>query len=214
MKYYLLDREEIRERLGLLTPAEVRIRHNCQPGDRRSGRTTEMILEILVACQTKDSVFIDSVSKRHSDYIVIEARKAASQLDRMMLHTLFRFDKIKAFISLDRLRGQDPSSYQIFQDHTIHDRLIERLSRSQERRIPNFLDALPTWGNLDEEYQLAVDLGSEADRQAYTVFVSENKPTVCEGCINYNGSSYGGNLLICGMHPYGCKSNICPDWEA
>jgi hypothetical protein len=35
----------------------------------------------------------------------------------------------------------------------------------------------------------------------------------CIGCINYNGSSYGGNLLVCGMHPYGCNSNTCADWE-
>jgi hypothetical protein len=35
----------------------------------------------------------------------------------------------------------------------------------------------------------------------------------CVGCINYNGSAYNGNLLICGMHPYGCNSNTCADWE-
>ncbi len=35
----------------------------------------------------------------------------------------------------------------------------------------------------------------------------------CVGCINYNGSDYGGNLLVCGMHPYGCGSDICADWE-
>jgi hypothetical protein len=35
----------------------------------------------------------------------------------------------------------------------------------------------------------------------------------CVGCINYNGSVYGGNLLICGFHPYGCTSDACEDWE-
>jgi hypothetical protein len=35
----------------------------------------------------------------------------------------------------------------------------------------------------------------------------------CVGCINYNGSVYGGNLLICGIYPYGCNSDICADWE-
>ena len=35
----------------------------------------------------------------------------------------------------------------------------------------------------------------------------------CVGCINYNGSAYNGNLLVCGMHPYGCNSNTCADWE-
>ncbi len=36
---------------------------------------------------------------------------------------------------------------------------------------------------------------------------------VCVGCLNYNGSNYGGNLLVCGMHPYGCDSDVCADWE-
>jgi hypothetical protein len=35
----------------------------------------------------------------------------------------------------------------------------------------------------------------------------------CIGCLNYNGSDYGGNLLVCGMYPYGCGSQICADWE-
>lgn len=35
----------------------------------------------------------------------------------------------------------------------------------------------------------------------------------CVGCVNYNGSNYGGNLLVCGMHPYGCDLNVCADWE-
>jgi hypothetical protein len=35
----------------------------------------------------------------------------------------------------------------------------------------------------------------------------------CVGCLNYNGSVYGGNLLVCGMYPYGCNSDSCADWE-
>ncbi len=35
----------------------------------------------------------------------------------------------------------------------------------------------------------------------------------CVGCINYDGSAYGGNLLVCGMHPYGCDDVTCVDWE-
>jgi hypothetical protein len=35
----------------------------------------------------------------------------------------------------------------------------------------------------------------------------------CVGCLNYNGSTFGGNLLVCGMHPYGCDSDVCADWE-
>jgi hypothetical protein len=34
----------------------------------------------------------------------------------------------------------------------------------------------------------------------------------CVGCLNYNGSIYGGNLLVCGMYPYGCNNDTCADW--
>ncbi len=48
------------------------------------------------------------------------------------------------------------------------------------------------------------------------------KPLACQGCKHYNGSSYGGNLLICGLHPYGPgdesestqQPTSCEDWEA
>jgi hypothetical protein len=36
---------------------------------------------------------------------------------------------------------------------------------------------------------------------------------VCMGCRNYNGTTFGGNLLVCGFHPYGCPEDSCPDWE-
>lgn len=35
----------------------------------------------------------------------------------------------------------------------------------------------------------------------------------CVGCQNYHGRIYGGNLLVCGMHPYGWQNESCPDWE-
>lgn len=36
----------------------------------------------------------------------------------------------------------------------------------------------------------------------------------CVGCRHFHGHSYGGNLLVCGMHPYGSEGDSCPDWEA
>lgn len=35
----------------------------------------------------------------------------------------------------------------------------------------------------------------------------------CVGCGNYHGYSYGGNLLVCGIHPYGWEGDNCPDWR-
>ena len=40
----------------------------------------------------------------------------------------------------------------------------------------------------------------------------ENHPA-CMGCRYYHGQVYGGNLLVCGMHPYGWDGEHCPDWE-
>jgi hypothetical protein len=36
----------------------------------------------------------------------------------------------------------------------------------------------------------------------------------CVGCRNYHGTTFGGNLLVCGFHPYGWEEGTCPDWEA
>lgn len=35
----------------------------------------------------------------------------------------------------------------------------------------------------------------------------------CIGCSHYHGRVYSGNLLVCGMHPYGWSDWQCPDWE-
>jgi hypothetical protein len=40
------------------------------------------------------------------------------------------------------------------------------------------------------------------------------QPTACKGCAHYHGRVYGGNMLICAMHPYGVESDRCGDWEA
>lgn len=47
------------------------------------------------------------------------------------------------------------------------------------------------------------------------------KPLACKGCKYYDGSTYGGNMLVCGIHPYGPSDESdpvkqptsCEDWE-
>ena len=36
----------------------------------------------------------------------------------------------------------------------------------------------------------------------------------CVGCRHYHGQSYGGPMLVCGMHPYGWEEEKCPDWQS
>ena len=45
--------------------------------------------------------------------------------------------------------------------------------------------------------------------------VEPNREThpACIGCRNYHGRVYSGNLLVCGIHPYGWNGETCPDWE-
>jgi hypothetical protein len=38
-------------------------------------------------------------------------------------------------------------------------------------------------------------------------------PKSCWNCTNLCGKIYGGNLLVCGMHPYGPSGDICDDFE-
>jgi hypothetical protein len=38
-------------------------------------------------------------------------------------------------------------------------------------------------------------------------------PQVCQGCVHYHGRTYGGERLICGMHPYGVDTEDCGDWQ-
>lgn len=40
------------------------------------------------------------------------------------------------------------------------------------------------------------------------------KHPVCVGCRHYHGMAYGGQELVCGMHPYGWEGESCPDWES
>lgn len=39
-----------------------------------------------------------------------------------------------------------------------------------------------------------------------------NQHPACVGCRHYHGQIYGGQPLICGMHPYGWEGEQCPDW--
>jgi hypothetical protein len=62
-----------------------------------------------------------------------------------------------------------------------------------------------------------------ADAEAYLEFLRQINqqrraeppaPSVCQGCQHYHGQTYGGTLLVCGMHPYGSEEEYCPDWQS
>lgn len=47
----------------------------------------------------------------------------------------------------------------------------------------------------------------------YPVEPTLEKNPACVGCTHYHGQVYGGNLLVCAMHPHGWDDSNCPDWE-
>jgi hypothetical protein len=45
------------------------------------------------------------------------------------------------------------------------------------------------------------------------MLLEDQTPKVCRGCVHYHGRSYGGERLICAMHPYGVEYDECGDRE-
>jgi len=65
------------------------------------------------------------------------------------------------------------------------------------------------------EAYLGVDLEIEDTSQSFPQSLEPglNQHPACVGCRHYHGQVYSGNLLVCGMHPYGWENEHCPDWE-
>lgn len=83
--------------------------------------------------------------------------------------------------------------------------------------IQDFLDAIAETSH-DVDTSLWEDLEEFTDDYDY-MGVGFQPPTpdvnaACMNCVNYHGRIYNGNLLVCGMHPYGWDDGNCPDWEA
>lgn len=62
-------------------------------------------------------------------------------------------------------------------------------------------------------WELEEAVGEVEQPFPYTVEPTPEEHPACVGCRHYHGQVYGGNLLVCGMHPYGWDGEKCPDWE-
>jgi polyhydroxyalkanoate synthesis regulator phasin len=81
--------------------------------------------------------------------------------------------------------------------------------------VQEFIDLI-TAASDEVEASLWEDLEDFVDDDF--IGVGSQKPTAenhpaCINCANYHGRIYNGNLLVCGMHPYGWNDENCPDWE-
>ncbi|AFY81544.1 hypothetical protein [Oscillatoria acuminata] len=106
--------------------------------------------------------------------------------------------------------------------------ILGRFSSDIMELSEEFTEELQTtiFTELDQYFEELVDpffdlyLGLDEFPTDMDGFVSSVEPTsekysACIGCKNYHGQVYGGNLLVCGMHPYGWEADgDCPDWES
>jgi hypothetical protein len=70
-----------------------------------------------------------------------------------------------------------------------------------------------------EERQQAFEIWPERRyeerQQAFEIWPEQaTVTTACQNCKHYHGQIYNNTLFVCAMHPYGCDSEICPDWES
>jgi hypothetical protein len=84
----------------------------------------------------------------------------------------------------------------------------------------------PELANLDAELDpwlesilqaftgLEASLNEAAEPVSNTLEPMLNEHPACVGCRHYHGQRYGGNVLVCAMHPYGCETETCSDWES
>lgn len=90
-----------------------------------------------------------------------------------------------------------------------------------EEICTNFIVEIDEYLNdlIDPIIEVYLDLDFDVGGEDIDYFVERVEPTLekhpaCRGCKNYHGQVYGGNLLVCGMHPYGVDGESCPDWES
>jgi hypothetical protein len=95
----------------------------------------------------------------------------------------------------------------------LSEELTEELHRTIFTEFPQYFEEL-----VDPFFDLYLGLDefpTDTDGFVSSVEPTSEKYSVCIGCKNYHGQVYGGNLLVCGMHPYGWEADgDCPDWES
>ena len=105
----------------------------------------------------------------------------------------------------------DPSSTdKVKKELEINEEIIIDLEQFIQEVLPQ---------ELEEFFNSDESLFSELDESSDFILTPKVNPDpnthpACIGCRNYHGYIYGGNLLVCGFHPYGWDSDSCPDWQA
>ncbi len=90
--------------------------------------------------------------------------------------------------------------------------ITEQVQNSIVIEIDQYLNELAE--PIFEVYWELEEVMGEVDQPLpYPVEPTQQEHPACIGCRHYHGQVYSGNLLVCGMHPYGWEDKNCPDWE-
>lgn len=198
--------DDVRAALNL-RPAEewqeLSIRSGYYP--RRSGRTTEMVLQATLRLVTEpdSKVVVVGNSREHSISLSYQLKSLIRWLgyrDNSVINV--HLSNVRSY---DQLRGI--KNLYIYEDHSRFN--TDTYREWQFTPTPN-VDIRLSTSFLNGGTARVDHIHIEWDRGK----PKPNKPEACEGCSNYHGEVYGGNLLVCAMHPYGVKEEECADHSA
>ncbi len=100
----------------------------------------------------------------------------------------------------------------------LQESLVSEIDRCVEDILETLIDvSIETEIIVREDIDYADNLDYFPDELDF-IGIHREKPNLdknpaCIGCQHYHGRVYSGNLLVCGMHPYGWTDDSCPDWE-
>ncbi len=94
----------------------------------------------------------------------------------------------------------------------ISEEITDQVQNSIVSELDQYLNDLAE--PIFEVYWELEEVVGEIDQPfPYVVEPTPEEHPACIGCQHYHGQVYGGNLLVCGMHPYGVEDENCPDWQ-
>lgn len=95
---------------------------------------------------------------------------------------------------------------------TASEQVASQLQQSITMEFDNFLNEV-----VEPVFEVYIDFDEISFENEWpmldSVEPSPEQHPACMGCRHYHGQVYSGNILVCGMHPYGWDDKNCPDWE-
>jgi hypothetical protein len=96
------------------------------------------------------------------------------------------------------------------------EQLQDTLITEVDRYVEDFIDSIKET-NHEFEFNFWQEIENLVEDSEFVEITTE-MPTqdnyaACMGCRHYHGQAYNGQILVCGMHPYGVEDDHCVDWE-